>query len=171
MGILKRKGRGSEGVTLIEMAMVIVIISVLVGGLGWFIVRAVDTWIFVNFRSDIVSQGSIAMDRMVREILQLKDDKSVFTATSNDFKFDDVDDNSIEYKVSGTTLLRNNYVIANGLQSLEFKYYDVNGNELSSPDVSPNSTDIWRVVVKMTFQKGNEQATLQSQSHPRNLFR
>ena len=117
MGILKRKGRGSEGVTLIEMAMVIVIISVLVGGLGWFIVRAVDTWIFVNFRSDIVSQGSIAMDRMVREILQLKDDKSVFTATSNDFKFDDVDDNSIEYKVSGTTLLRNNYVIANGLQS------------------------------------------------------
>ena len=164
-------GLNKKGVTLTELIMVIVIVGVLAGGIGFFVVQAIDIYKFITFRNEDVSQARMAMNRMTREIRMLKDDHSVLTANSTDFEFNDMDGNSIEFQLSGNTLLRNSDILVDGIQIFQFTYWDIQGNELTNPAVSPDSTDIWRICIRMSIQTGDESMTIKSQAHPRNLFR
>jgi type II secretory pathway pseudopilin PulG len=166
---LDRRKSYLAGLTIIEMVMVMVVVAALAGGIGWFVVRAVDTWNFLTFRSDEATQGRLALDRMVREIRQIKDKSSVNVATSNNLAFTDIEDASIEYSLSGSNLMRNSDILASGVSNLQFTYYDVNNNQLSSPQVLPDETDIWRIIIDLSIQSGDQSITLRSQVYPRNF--
>lgn len=160
-----------KGVTLIELIMVMVIVGILAGGISVFVVQGIDIYNFVTFRNEDLAQARMAIDRMAREIRMLKDDHSVMTATAAEFEFNDVNNDSIHFWLSGDSLLRNNDTLASGIQNLQFKYWDIQGNELTNPAVSPNATDIWRITIEMTIQRGDESMTVRTEAHPRNLFR
>jgi len=168
----------NRAVTLIEIVMVIVIIGALSGGVAVFVNQGVDIWNFVTFRNDEVSQARVAIDRMVREIRQIKDKGSVFVATANDLSFtayydtnaDGVsEDVAIEYTLSGGNLLRNSDILSDHVSSLAFQYYDTNSALLATPQVSPGDTNMRRVVISLTVTSGDQQISMKSQVFPRNF--
>lgn len=158
-----------KAMTLIELVMVIVIVGVLAGASSMYIKESIDLWRFLTFRNEIVSGGRMALIRIGREMREIKDDASVYTANPSEFEFDDMNNNRINYRLSANNLMRNSDVLANGVNSLTFTYYDTGNNPIATPDVYPDETDIYRIEIALEVQSGDQTKRLESQVYPRNL--
>lgn len=161
------KKRGA--VTLIELIMVITIVGILTTAASMYIKETIGLWRFVTSRSEVTAQVRTALLRMGREIRQLQDDLSVYTATAARFRFDDINANNIDYQLSGSNLMRNTDILANGVSGLSFTYYDADNNAIAAPLVSPSNTDIRRINISLSIQSGTQTKTLSLQVYPRNL--
>ncbi len=164
--------RRRNGLSLIELVLVMAIVGVLVGVSSLYIRETIDLWRFLSFRNEMINQGRMALSRMAREIRQVSNITSVYTATDSRFRFQDSNAEMIDYALSGTDLTRNGASLASGIRDLEFTYYGKDGLELTgAPLVSPQQTDIFRVGVSfnVTAGAGNAQqkATLHTQIVPR----
>jgi prepilin-type N-terminal cleavage/methylation domain-containing protein len=164
----------ARGFTLIEVIMTLVLLSFMV----WIGIAAmlsgIDTWSFFTQRKDVLSDGRMALDRMLREIRMIKEPTSVAVANSTTFGFTDIDDNTITYYIDSGTINRTENGITNGLlsnvSSLSFVYYDASDAVVAAPLVAPSATDIRRVRIAITLSKGASGAlNLQSDVSPRNL--
>lgn len=160
-----------KGHTLIEMVLAITLMSVLVSAVSVAFLPVLDTWSLNSPKNEITDSVSYAVGRMASEIAQVKNQTSVEVATSSRFKFTDVSNNSVDYTLSGTNLMRNANIMGRGIQSITFTYYDVNDATLVTPTVSPSSTNIWRVSMSVTSQKDGQTQTMDASVHPRNLPR
>ena len=165
--------RKRQGFTLVELIIVITIVGIIAGVVGSILLKAIDAWTFKFKRNDILWDGRLAINRMVREIREIKDLASVTTASGSEFRFLNVDDADITYNLSSTDLNRTEdgvtNLLAEDVSSLSFTYYDSNGSTISAPTVSPSDTDIRRVRIDLTLTKGGENVYLQSQGVPRNF--
>jgi prepilin-type N-terminal cleavage/methylation domain-containing protein len=159
----------SKGLTIIELIMVITIVGILTAVSSLYIKETIDLWLFLSFRSEAVAQGRAALLRMEREIRQIKNDVSVYTAEPTRFRFDDINNLNIDYQLSGSNLTRNADILASGVSALAFTYYDNNNQVIANPDVSPNPTNIKRININVTAQSGAQSKTLNTQVYPRNL--
>lgn len=159
----------NRAVTLIELVMVIVVVGVLVGVSSMYIKQTVDLWRFLSFRSEIVSEGRAALIRMEKELRRVFDGFSVYIAASTIFEFNDVNNNRITYRLLGNNLMRNADILADGVTSLVFTYYDRNNALIASPLVFPGQTDIYRINISLSLRSGNQSKILKSQVVPRNL--
>ncbi len=158
------KDQGSRrGVTLIELIMVIVVVGALAGGLSFGIKEAIDLYQFLTFRNEIVSQGRMALMRMVREIRQIRDSDSIYTCQPSEIEFDDINSNRINFQLSGETLLRNADILADNVSSFIFTYYDLDGSPAGS------CLDIYRIGIELEIRSGTQTKRLRSQVYPRNL--
>ena len=164
-----------KGLTLIEMVVTMVVVAILAGGTALFLVQGTNLWSKIAFQLDAMGQGSVAIDRMARELAQIKDDSSVTTATATTFAFTSIANEAIQYQYtsSDSTLRRNGQLLAGGVSSCTFQYWNVKGQSLSAPLVIPpaTKTDLWRVGVTLTLVSGKESVTLSTQVIPRNFFR
>ncbi|MFC1666756.1 prepilin-type N-terminal cleavage/methylation domain-containing protein [Candidatus Omnitrophota bacterium] len=162
-----------NGFTLIELVIVIMIIGIITGVVGFVLLGTVDAWTFKFNRNDILWDGRLAMNRMLREMREVKDLTSVTTASSSQFRFINTDDIDITYSLSITDLNRTENGVSNTLaedvSSLAFTYFDSSGSAISTPTVSPSETDVRRVMVNLTLTKNGENVYLQSESVPRNF--
>nr|MBU1328611.1 prepilin-type N-terminal cleavage/methylation domain-containing protein [Candidatus Omnitrophota bacterium] len=162
-----------RGFTLIELIMVIVIIGIIASVVGYILLGAVQGWTFKAKRNDILWDGRLAINRMVREIREIKDLTSVTTASSSQFRFTNINNNSITYSLSGANLNRTKdgaaNILAQNVSSLSFTYYDSSGASIATPTVSPSSTDIRRVRINITLTNGGQNFYAQSDSVPRNF--
>jgi prepilin-type N-terminal cleavage/methylation domain-containing protein len=165
--------KNDRAVTLIELAMVIVIVGVLAGVSSMYIRETINLWRFLTFRSEVVAQGRLALIRMDREIRQVKDKNSISTASATQFQFTDISDNSINFYLSGNNLMRklnalNPDVLASDVTVLNFKYYGRDNSELARPVA--DTTQIYRIGIELTVESGGQSNTLKSQVYPRNIF-
>lgn len=161
--------RAARGITLIELMMVITIVGILAGVSSMYIRETASLWRYITFRNDIVAQGRMALMRLSREVRQVRDDSSVYTAGATQFEFDDSNDNRINYQLSGTDLLRNSDVLADSISSLSFVYFNANNAQITTPDIYPSRTDIRRIEVNLTVQSGDQAKTIKAQVYPRNF--
>lgn len=161
--------RRKKGVTIIELIIIMTLVAVLAAVSSLYIKETVDLWNFLIFRNEMVSQGRMAFSRMVREIRHVKDRNSVLTAQAERFRFYDVNDNEIDFYLSDDILMRNSDILAGGVNSLEFTYYDNTNTVISTPAVSPFMTDIYRIVIILGIGSGSQSKTLQVAVYPRNL--
>ena len=172
----KARSLQKKGVTLIELVIVIIIVGVLTGVSALYAREIVDLWRFINFRSEIVSQGRAALMRMEREIRQIGGKASVYAAGSSQLRFHDIYGNDIQYQwlsdpdpsVKGA-IMRNGDILVKGVKSLVFTYYDQDNNPIASPPVSPSDTTIKRIGVTFVMLAGDQEKTLSAQIFPRNL--
>jgi len=160
-----------EGFTLVEVVLAITLVALMATVGAYAFSPVLDTWLIGSSRGQAANSTSYALNRMMNEIAQLKDAQSVLTATANQFEFIDVDDNTIDYSLSGTNLMRNGNILARGVQALAFSYWDVNHQSLAGPAVSPSATDLWRVSIGLTSQAGEQEVQMETQVRPRNLPR
>jgi prepilin-type N-terminal cleavage/methylation domain-containing protein len=159
----------TRGLTLIETVMTIAIVGILAGGSMFYIRQVIDLWDFISFRSEIVSQGRMALMRMSREIRQIRNSTSILNANSNRFRFGDVNDVIIDYYFSGSSLMRNSDTQASGVRRVVFTYYNQTSQEIAVPLVSPQNTDIRRVKILLEIFSGSQNKTVETQVWPRNL--
>lgn len=164
MKMNEKKNSWAGGVTLIELTMVIVIVGVLAGASSMYIKETIDLWRFLSFRNEVVAQGRTALIRMEREMRQVKDKDSISTASATQFQFTDINDNSINFYLSGNNLMRNSDILANNVTTLNFTYFD-RDNTTPVADTS----QIYRITITLGIQSGNQSNTLRSQVYPRNL--
>ncbi len=162
-----------KGFTLIELIIVITIIGIIAGVVGYILLGTVDAWTFKANRNDLLWDGRLAVNRMVREIREIKDLTSVTTASSSQLRFTNINNNSITYSLSGAGLNRTKdgtaNILAQNVSSLSFTYYDSGGASIATPAVSPSATNIKRVRVNLTLTNGGQNFYAQSDSVPRNF--
>jgi prepilin-type N-terminal cleavage/methylation domain-containing protein len=117
-----------KGVTLIELIMVIVLISIIALASTKMMVNGLTAYQTGKDVMDADWQGRLAMERMMRDLRAIRSPSDITTANSGQIIFTDINGNSVNYSLSGTSLLRNSQTLANGVQSLTFSYLDKNGS-------------------------------------------
>ncbi|MFA5362760.1 MAG: prepilin-type N-terminal cleavage/methylation domain-containing protein [Candidatus Omnitrophota bacterium] len=170
----------AKGVTLFELVMVMVIVGIMAGVSSLYIRETVDLYRFLSFRSEVVSQGRLALMTMAREVRQVRDNFAVTAAGADEFRFTDIHeplDKTIKYSLSGNQLKRTLYdengsqtadnTLAAGVSALAFTYYDVNGTQIT-PVLQP--TNLYWVKISITLASGTQSKTLSTMVHPRNIY-
>ena len=157
-----------SGFTLLEMLIVIIILSI-VGGIG-------SITIYHSLRSaakarDIVDatwQPRIVLDRMSEDIGEIRSRSDLNIGSSSQFTFTTVAGIPITYAQSGSYLMRTYdgviKIMADGLTSLSFTYYDANYA------VTAVASAVRCIKITATINKNNTNTTLQTTSCPRNLL-
>ena len=164
--------KNKKGFTLVELVIVITIAGITATIVGTILLGTVKAWTFKFNRGDMLWDARVAIDRMTREIRTVRNNASVTTASSSQFRFIDAGNVDITYSLSSTNLNRTENgtanLLAENVSSLSFTYYDAAGTVIPSPTVSP-TTNIKRVRVNLTLIKNGQTFYLQSDSMPRNL--
>lgn len=154
---------------MLELVVVIILTSILGLFLAWAISGGVEAWYFIMDKNDLMTKTPYALNRMAREIRQIKDAKSVYTANSTRITFNDVNSNSLTYDFLSSTVYRNAKALIDGVTSFSLLYYDKNGNIITLPVVNPGNTNIRRIKISITTQKGNNSFGMETLVSPRNL--
>ncbi|MEI8012419.1 MAG: type II secretion system protein [Candidatus Omnitrophota bacterium] len=158
--------------TLIELVMVIVLVGIIFGVTAPLMLEVGRNWQLAQGRNELCESAKVAMDRMVREIRQVKDKTSVITATAVTFKFIDVDNNTITFSTASGHLMRTVGTTANQLAdnvtAVSFTYYNASESVIASPSVNPSATNIARIVIGLTLSSGSS-LSLESGVVPRSL--
>lgn len=152
-----------NGFTLIELILVILIMSIVVAISSKILAQGFDSFMANRDVIEANWQGMIAMERLSRDIREVRSANDITTFTANEFNFIDINGTSIDYQLSGTDLTLNGNLLASGISALNFTYYDKNGN--------PSSTqaNIHYVKVNITVTGNNANYTLGSSIYLRNL--
>lgn len=166
-----KKLKYPSGFTLIELAFVITLVGMVTLTVAITLAPMLNSWTVDRPRLEATASINYAVDRIASELAQLKDPLSVMAATTTSFQFVDGSNSNISYTLSGTNLMRNANVLARNVQQLSFSYWDINNQTLAVPTVAPATTNIWRVLVKVTGLSAGQTLKMEAEIHPRNLPR
>ncbi|MBU1006298.1 MAG: type II secretion system GspH family protein [Candidatus Omnitrophica bacterium] len=159
-----------KGFTIIELIVVMVVVGALTAGAAPYINAVVERWQFLQFRNEIGAQGRSSLDWMAREIREVQNENSFDIAAAEQLKFTNSSDVSIDYTLSGSTLMRNDDALADNISSLEFIYLNVQNSAMSPlPLPSGQRKQIWRVRIILVLTAGGQTLTLETDVFPRNL--
>jgi hypothetical protein len=145
--------------------MVIVITGILFGIIGLIMKNSIDAYFFVNSREVTLSDGRLAINRMVREIRQIRDPSDITTMTATELQFTDIDDNVINFRQNGTDLERNGNILAEDLQAsggLIFTYLNAAGSTTTS------AADVRTIEVQLTIENLTGGIIIKSEGRLRN---
>lgn len=157
------KFRKGKGVTLIEIVMVISIIGIISALLAPVILVGMDSWSYIKNRSELINNGRLAMNRMVREIREAKE---INNWEDDRIEFIDINGNTIEFSQEGTLLLRNGDTLAVNLEEnngLSLNYWNSGGNTAVSAD------EIVRVEIILSLENRAGEFDVKNQVFIRNL--
>jgi prepilin-type N-terminal cleavage/methylation domain-containing protein len=121
------------GFTLIEMVATIVIIGIISVVLGQILFQSYATFRTAKNAAMVDWQGYIAMERMANDIHTIRSINDITSAQSTQLSFINMSNSTVSYQFSGASLLRNSIVLATGISSFSFAYYDQNGAVTSTP--------------------------------------
>lgn len=122
----------TQGFTLIELIIVIVITGIIIAGSSSLLLNGVNAYIAGKADINASWQANVAIERMTRDLRAISSAANIITAASNEFAIRDINGTTIDYKVVNSQLLRNTQVLANNVQSVAFTYYDANGTVTAS---------------------------------------
>jgi prepilin-type N-terminal cleavage/methylation domain-containing protein len=156
-----------QGFTLIEMVMVILIMSIIIGMSSSLLTQGLNSF---PAGEDIVNanwQGQIAMERLSRDILLIRSPADITTLAADNLAYTDVSNNTVAYSLSGTNLTLtqngNSEILADGVQSLTFTYFDRNGASTAT------ATLVRMIRISINVTQNNVIYTLTTMIYPRNL--
>ena len=120
------KFKNSKGYTLIEAAVVFLLVAIISFGIGSFMVSSTKLWLFISGRQSAVKISQSAMNRLVGEIRKIKSKNDLLKAQTWEVQFNTIDSATNEdFKQVGSNLMRvsgaNSNILAAGLISPEGK--------------------------------------------------
>ena len=162
--------------TLIELVLGMVLIGIIALVVANALSTGITGFFVVDNRKEALDQARIAMDRMAKEIRNVRNSTSVTTGIATQFCFTDTEGVQINYSYSGTDIKRDtgNCTAGNGATlatniaaTFSFAYIQANGTPDSTfSSVSPVTKRI-RIVIPSTVL--GETVELQTEVWPRNL--
>jgi prepilin-type N-terminal cleavage/methylation domain-containing protein len=152
-----------RGFTLVEMVVVIIICSVIFGMLTPLLQSGFDSFFTQQKLVDADWQGRLALERMSRDIRAIPASTSISLASATQLTFIDSTSNTVAYQVVGNNLLLNTNILAEGISSLLFQYYDGNGA------VTATVANIRYVKITLNITHNNTNYVLQTVINPRNV--
>lgn len=160
--VLKRARNGEAGVTLAELTIVIVVVSIAAFVFTGMFIEAVKSYQFIDTEKGMLQEARYAEERMARELKRVLNPTSVTTAAQRTFSFVDRDTAAVSFSWSGVKgeplLYTKNgtpVTLAAGVDSLAFSYWKADGSA-AAPVTAPGTTDIWRVSVRLRLAKNGQ---------------
>ncbi|MHB8483676.1 MAG: PilW family protein [Nitrospiria bacterium] len=159
-----------KGFTMVELAIVIVLIGIIAMTASLLIGQAAQTYQKEDNYSAVLNQGRLALEKMAREIRMIKSsgagDLTACTATT--LSFTDIMGNIAVYSFSGATITENingagANVLADNLSVFSFSYLDNSGA------VPASCSAIWTIILNLTPAQGGETLPVRVTVHPRNF--
>lgn len=156
-----------QGFTLIEMVIVIVILGIIASMSSQLLMQGLNTFTTGENIVNANWQGQIAIERMSRDISLIRSPTDISNIASNNFAFTDVNNNTLTYSLSGTDLVLtqngSNVILARGIQSLTFTYFDKTGASTGT------ASSVRLIGVSINVTGNNVNYTLSTMIYPRNL--
>lgn len=165
----------SNGFTLIEIVITIVVISIIAGLAAMIILQGVRAYSDEDTRSDLHYQTRLAVERMAREIRMVNSQGNVGTVAigtitgnpTNSFIFTDLTGTNIRFWLNGQTLNRTvagvDAALAAGVTTLEFRHYD------NTKTLTTTAASVWAIDILVTDTKGSQSLPIRTRVHPRNF--
>ena len=155
--------RREAGFTLIEMVITIVVIGIIAGISAMLILQAMRGYSDQDVRADLTNQARLAMERMAREIREVRDCTAtdIPTMAGGTISFVDNTGTAITYTTSGTDLTRNGTALASSVSGLIFGYV------MRSGAAAGSAAQVWNVDVTLTVSRSGETHTHRIRVHPR----
>lgn len=153
----------NHGYSLIELIIIILITSILVGLGSKLLVAGLNGYITAKDTTDAVWQGRIALERIARDLRKIQSPSGITTAAVNQLIFNDTDNTTITYALSGTSLTRNSQILASGIGSLSFTYFDETGTSTAVLSA------IRYITITLNVTQGNTNFNVITSIYPRNL--
>lgn len=164
-----------SGLTLIELILVIVLISILLGAITFTFVVGLRAWDVGMLHGGIKKDASYTLRIMSEEMKQAT---SITSANQNDITFRaDLDGNGVDETITyiwsgvvgenfnrtqGTTTT----AVARNVQNAQFQYYNANNNLLSFP---VTASLVRLVELTLQLKKENESIQYVSKVRPRGI--
>ena len=169
-----------EGVTLIEILVVLFIMGMIAMALYGILKGGLDLWRGGKERTDIIAQARVAMDRLTRELratggIGAAEDTYIYFST--DLDADDTEEEISYSWPSGTELFRGlsatpDYkVIARSIDNFSLYYYSKDGTQITPPTVTDNQLKrnmIWMIEIEARVKEDDNIVNLRSTVQPRN---
>jgi len=161
--------------TLIELVLGMVLIGIVALVVANALSTGIDAFFTTDNRKEALDQGRIAMDRMAKEIRNVRSssaaDLSVATATT--FTFVDTEGTTISFALGGGNITRNADTLAIGISNQAFPsgiftYVLSTGTETQAPSAAERLT-IKLIKIDFKATAGTESVSLQTEVWPRNL--
>jgi prepilin-type N-terminal cleavage/methylation domain-containing protein len=150
---MRNKNRHIKGFSLVELVIVIVLLSILLTIGTNIIVKQFQIFAAGQKMVEADWQGRITVNRMERDI---RDAVNIINASSNNITFINTNGETISYSLGGVnntqliyTTVSGSQPLANNVNSINFGYYDSNGNITASdiryvsfsPNIVNNNTN------------------------------
>lgn len=152
--------------TLLELILVMVIIAIIAGLLSNIINYEIDTYNLVTRHHEALQNFRRALQMMSRDIRQIMAPNSIFQASEDSLRFDDVNDFMISYNFLNNLIQRNGDALIDSVNIFQFSYFDDTGNPLSVPVTDPSN--IRSIALSLTTRIDGAALTFQTKITPRN---
>jgi prepilin-type N-terminal cleavage/methylation domain-containing protein len=156
-------GRCGRGYTLVEMVVSITILGIIGLVCSGVILESMRVYSRTVPALDAGYKTDLALRTMKREIRDLQNTTSITSFGATAFSFKDSANNIIAYALSNGNLTRNGDLLAAGVTSLTFRYWQSDGNTAST------AAKVHLIEVDLTVQNGDQSSRARTQIFPRNL--
>ena len=162
-----------KGITLIELVLGMVLIGIIALVVANALSTGIDAFFTTDNRKEALDQGRIALDRMAKEIRNVRNASAITTATATTFTFVDTEGTTISFALGGGNITRNADTLAIGISNQAFPsgiftYVLSTGTETQAPSAAERLT-IKLIKIDFKATAGTESVSLQTEVWPRNL--
>ena len=155
--------RGALGYTLVEMVSVIAILSIVALVSSGVLVQGMSTYARTVPAMDASYQLDHAQNVLRRELRDLAGTDTITTMGATSLSFDTKDGTTVTYSLSGTDLLRNGDLLAQGVTALAFRYWAADGTAATA------AADVHFLETDLTVTVGSQSQRSQWAAFPRSL--
>jgi type II secretory pathway pseudopilin PulG len=170
-----------KGITLIEMVLGMVLVAIIALVVAHALSTGITGFFVVDNRKEALDQARVAMDRMAKEMRNLKNSASVTASSAAQFCFTMLDGTNnnllvnysyvypnIKREEAGACVADNGQTLATSIAAtFSFAYIQANGTEESPVQFSSVTTKRIRIIIPSTVS--GETVELQTEVWPRNL--
>jgi len=142
--------KNKKGLSLIELMVVVVVLSLIILGLVTFFTGGVRSWITGQNQLSAQRNARQAMDRMVREIREASNIIANST-TSQRINFNTPWNSNLYFTWSGTweSIFEGTNPLINNVQNLTFKYFNSSDVEIDPPLIDETASEISKVHIDL----------------------
>ena len=143
--------KNKKGLSLIELMVVVVVLSLIILGLVTFFTGGVRSWITGQNQLSAQRNARQAMDWMVREIREASDIIADST-TSQRINFNTPWNSNLYYTWSGATweaIFEGTNPLINNVQNLTFTYFNSSDVEIAPPLTDETASEISKVHIDL----------------------
>ncbi len=119
-----RRHRQQIGFSLIELIVVILIVGLLMVGSSQMLYHGFRSFFVTQDLININWQASVALERIILDLHATRSTDDIIVAAANEIMVTNLHGDDINYQVVASQLRRNNQLIANNVQAINFSYYD-----------------------------------------------